>query len=158
MAHFRKQSQIFGDLFFRLSDQAHLPARFSRRSHYATHRFPRKSSVAVVIWHAGQVLAVQHSYIRGLGIPGGVIDAGEMPQVAAVRELKEELGLELDAKDLIPCGNLRNTEVFRIMLTTMPEIHVDNREIVEAFFTEPADLIAKVSRYAEFLQPPTDLS
>jgi hypothetical protein len=72
--------------------------------------------------------------------------------------MKEELGLELDAKDLIPCGNLRNTEVFRIMLTTMPEIHVDNREIVEAFFTEPADLIAKVSRYAEFLQPPTDLS
>ena len=40
----------------------------------------------------------------------------------------------------------------------MPEIHVDNREIIEAFFMDPNELIAKVSRYAEILQPPTDLS
>jgi 8-oxo-dGTP diphosphatase len=158
MAHFRKQSQksreLFLDAVIRLIYRLgfHVVVRLRRLG------FPRKPGVAVVIWHAGQVLAVQHSYIRGLGIPGGAIDAGETPQLAAVREMKEELGFELDIKDLTPCGNLRNTEVFRTVLATMPEIHVDNREIIEAFFMDPNELIAKVSRYAEILQPPTDLS
>ena len=102
MAHFRKQSQksreLFLDAVIRLIYRLgfHVVVRLRRLG------FPRKPGVAVVIWHAGQVLAVQHSYIRGLGIPGGAIDAGETPQLAAVREMKEELGLELDIKDLYP--------------------------------------------------------
>jgi len=158
MVHFRKQSKKSSELI--LDAVIRLIYRTGFHVIVTLRRigFPRKPGVAVVIWHAGQVLAVQHSYIRGLGIPGGAIDAGETPQIAAVREMKEELGLELDVKDLAPCGNLRNTEVFRIVLATMPEIHVDNREIVEAFFVDPDDLVAKVSRYAEILQPPVDLS
>ncbi len=50
--------------------------------------FPRKPGFSVAIWHEGQVLAVQHFYIRGLGIPGGAIAAGETPQIAAIREMK----------------------------------------------------------------------
>ena len=34
--------------------------------------------------------------------PGGKVDAGESPESALVRELKEELGIEVDAQNLTP--------------------------------------------------------
>lgn len=34
--------------------------------------------------------------------PGGKVEPGEVPEAALVRELAEELGIELDAKDLLP--------------------------------------------------------
>jgi 8-oxo-dGTP pyrophosphatase MutT (NUDIX family) len=37
----------------------------------------------------------------GLEIPGGVIDAGESPEHAAVRELREETGYEVDRIELL---------------------------------------------------------
>ncbi len=154
MINFRKQSQSVGE---RLLDAT---IRFIYRSGFPVLvflrriGFPKKPGVAVVIWHNHQVLAVQHSYIRGLGLPGGAIDPGELPKEAAVREMQEELGLDLNAGDLQPCSTLRNTEVYRITLKTLPDIHVDNREIVEAFFMDPEELISRVSRYADILEPP----
>ena len=36
--------------------------------------------------------------------PGGKVEAGENPRMALVREIREELGLTLDAADLLPAG------------------------------------------------------
>jgi 8-oxo-dGTP diphosphatase len=36
--------------------------------------------------------------------PGGKVEAGEAPRMALVRELVEELGVEVDAKDLTQLG------------------------------------------------------
>lgn len=46
---------------------------------------------------AGGVFLVRHSYLPGLHLPGGSVDAGETCREAAVREAGEEGGLELPA-------------------------------------------------------------
>ena len=47
---------------------------------------------------AGKLLIVKPNYKDGWAIPGGTADEGESPKSAAVRETKEEIGL--DAQDL----------------------------------------------------------
>ncbi|GGJ75840.1 hypothetical protein GCM10010123_02210 [Pilimelia anulata] len=55
----------------------------------------RKRMGAGVVFHdaAGRVLIVEPTYKEDWEIPGGAVDADEAPLDAAVREIKEELGL-----------------------------------------------------------------
>lgn len=41
----------------------------------------------------GDLLLVQQTYRTGLGLPGGLLDRGESPEAAVVREIYEETGL-----------------------------------------------------------------
>lgn len=49
----------------------------------------------VALDDAGRVLLVRHSYLPGLHLPGGAVDAGESCRVAVEREAREEAALEL---------------------------------------------------------------
>lgn len=61
----------------------------------------RVSAAGVIIEdEQGRVLAVKANYKSYWSLPGGVIDAGETPLRAAVREVKEEIGLMLDEEQL----------------------------------------------------------
>ncbi len=40
----------------------------------------------------------------GLTFPGGKVEAGESLVLSACREMKEETGLTIEPRDLIPCG------------------------------------------------------
>ncbi len=53
---------------------------------------------AVIIDDSGRVLLLKHRFRpgSGWGIPGGFIEAGEQPEEALRRELREEIDLELD--------------------------------------------------------------
>src|SRR5919112_769505 len=57
---------------------------------------------AVISDEGGRVLLLRHVLRRGSGwgIPGGFLNAGEQPEEAVRRELREETGLELDAVEL----------------------------------------------------------
>lgn len=56
---------------------------------------PRLEGAYVAVWHAGRVLAIRNSYRRRLSLPAGGLARGEVPLDAALRELREEVGLEL---------------------------------------------------------------
>ena len=49
----------------------------------------------------GQLLIVEPVYKSTWEIPGGMVELGETPRGACVRELREELGIELDVGRLL---------------------------------------------------------
>ncbi len=60
-------------------------------------------SVAVVFNAAGDVLLVEHVFHAYLpwGLPGGYLDAREDPDRALARELREELDLAIDVRQIV---------------------------------------------------------
>jgi 8-oxo-dGTP diphosphatase len=78
-----------------------LPARFRRWSMRATHTRFTVTAGAIVFNDAGQVLLLKHRFRAGSGwgLPGGFLESGEHPIDALRRELREEIGFEIqDAK------------------------------------------------------------
>ena len=60
--------------------------------------------VAAIIIDDGKVFATQRGYGEfkgGWEFPGGKIDAGETPEEALVREIKEELDTEVEVNELL---------------------------------------------------------
>ena len=66
-------------------------------------------AAAVVLWDAdGRVLLVKENYgRRRWGLPGGEMAAGESPAAAAIREVAEETGLEVELAHLVAVYFLR---------------------------------------------------
>lgn len=57
-----------------------------------------KSATAAVIWDKGKVLLALRSKDDFWEFPGGKIDPGETPEECIVREIKEELNIEIEVK------------------------------------------------------------
>jgi RimJ/RimL family protein N-acetyltransferase/8-oxo-dGTP pyrophosphatase MutT (NUDIX family) len=64
---------------------------------------PRKRAISQLLIrdHADRVLICQLTYKQDWDLPGGVVEVGESPQLAAAREVREELALDLPAGDLL---------------------------------------------------------
>ena len=70
-------------------------------------KIPTMTVVAAALADAqGRVLLQQRAPGRAMAglweFPGGKVDEGELPEAALVRELREELGIEVAAADLTP--------------------------------------------------------
>ncbi|GGH35104.1 ADP-ribose pyrophosphatase YjhB, NUDIX family [Cribrihabitans marinus] len=71
-------------------------------------RSPRLGALAVIL-DGSRVLLVQRGKPPGLGLwgfPGGHVEWGETVRAAAVRELREETGIEAEAQDVLTCLDL----------------------------------------------------
>jgi RimJ/RimL family protein N-acetyltransferase/8-oxo-dGTP pyrophosphatase MutT (NUDIX family) len=64
---------------------------------------PRKRAISQLLVRDGdeRVLICQLTYKRDWDLPGGVVEVGESPRLAAGREIEEELGLAIEAGDLL---------------------------------------------------------
>ncbi len=58
---------------------------------------PKKRMASGVLFRdaQGRILLVKPAYKEGWGLPGGVVEENESPKAACLREVGEELGLEL---------------------------------------------------------------
>ena len=67
-------------------------------------------SVRIVLFDptSGEFIAVQETDDPDLKLPGGKLKTGEIPKDAALRELAEELGLDVDPESIIHVGDLPN--------------------------------------------------
>jgi 8-oxo-dGTP diphosphatase len=107
-----------------------------RLTHASTH------GALVALWHNGKILLVKNSYVPYWSLPGGYVNAGESAIDAALRELKEEVGLEVPASKLIRAvdleheweGKREHVEIFSLEVDAPPSIAVDHREVVAAHF------------------------
>jgi 8-oxo-dGTP diphosphatase len=109
-------------------------------------RGPRHEGALVAIYVGQALLLLRSSYRAEWNFPGGTVRRGENPEVAARRELSEEIGLL--ANQLLPAGSVCGTfegrrdhvHFFELRLDRPPELQLDNREIVEAQLVVPAEL------------------
>jgi 8-oxo-dGTP diphosphatase len=102
---------------------------------------------ALVAVHVGPaLLLVRSSYRVAWNFPGGSIRHGETPEIAARRELAEEIGLA--GYPLLPAGSASGiwdgrpdrVHFFELRLDRLPELRLDNREIIAARLTTPGEL------------------
>jgi ADP-ribose pyrophosphatase YjhB (NUDIX family) len=108
------------------------------------------------------VLAVHHSYKPGLRLPGGGVGWREDHHKAAVRELREEVGVTLDPAQLrLVASNPRGSyHLYEARVEAMPELVIDRREITEARFVRPTLLyeIGHRNRVGAYLRHARDCS
>ena len=112
-------------------------------------RKPSTHGSLVAIWVNRRILLVKNSYVRYFSLPGGYVKSGESGIQAAIRELREEVGLSVAADDLKPAidelheweGKRERIEIFQLDLGHEPRIEVDNREVVSAAFHEPTEAL-----------------
>jgi len=90
----------------------------------------------------GEVLLQRRGDCNKWGFPGGALELGETPQMAAVREVKEETGLDVEVGELIgvytdtdavcPNGDRYQSVCIAYELTAVGgELYCDNCETLE---------------------------
>jgi ADP-ribose pyrophosphatase YjhB (NUDIX family) len=77
---------------------------------------------AVITDEGGRVLLLNHVFRAGSGwgIPGGFMEKGEQPEEALRRELREEIGLELERAEIAVVRTLRTPRQVEIIFRCRP--------------------------------------
>ena len=106
--------------------------------------------------YEGKILLVRHSYQDKWGLPGGWLNKSESFAQSARRELREELGIDIDNIELLEVQKVPNSQIIDIAIRgTMRsgEIGIRDSEISEfRFFHKdalPADILYTHKPYIE---------
>jgi 8-oxo-dGTP diphosphatase len=109
-------------------------------------RRPQHEGALVAIYVGHALLLVKSSYRAEWNFPGGSVGPGEAPEAAALREMEEELGLPsyplraAGSASGIWEGRRDRVHFFELHLDSLPELRLDNREIVAVQLASPEEL------------------
>jgi 8-oxo-dGTP diphosphatase len=94
-----------------------LPARMRRWSMRATHTRFTVTAGAIIFNDAGHVLLLKHRFRAGSGwgLPGGFLEAGEQPLAALKRELREEIGMEVESAEVFTARSFKNIRQVEVL-------------------------------------------
>lgn len=99
---------------------------------------------AVIVDDDNRVLLLKHVFRTGSGwgIPGGFMNKGEQPEAAIRREVREEIGLELDRLELAFVRTLKQAGQVEIYFRAAPRGASEPRsiEIKSAEWFKPDEL------------------
>ncbi|MFF4104417.1 NUDIX domain-containing protein [Streptomyces sp. NPDC001903] len=107
------------------------------------------SAAAIVRDEQGRVLIVNPVYKERWNLPGGHIEEGELPAAAARREVREEIGLDVEIGDLLVTAWVTRAEGSHVFYVfDGPELSPEQRqaitlqesEIGEIRFCMPEDI------------------
>ncbi|MFH1535783.1 MAG: NUDIX hydrolase, partial [Patescibacteria group bacterium] len=108
----------------------------------------------IVFNNKGQVLVTQHSQNKHWSFPKGLIDSGQTPEEAALREVKEEGGVKAEIIDKIGYSkyiySLNGEKIFKVVtyflmkyISGDPKDH--DWEVEEAGWYEPEDALKQLT-------------
>jgi 8-oxo-dGTP diphosphatase len=94
-----------------------LPPRVRRWSMRVTHARFTVTAGALIFNDAGEVLLLKHRFRAGSGwgLPGGFLEAGEQPLEALKRELREEIGLELEEVEVFAARSFKRPRQVEVL-------------------------------------------
>lgn len=102
----------------------------------------------VVLWCGSDCLMVFNRYRRAWELPGGMLDAGESPREAAVRELWEESGQRADVLDFAGVAKIRVAPDDRLEFLAIyrgrvdsPEPFAPNDEMSDGVWWDPSEAL-----------------
>lgn len=82
-------------------DENNNPTHMTDRDYIKNLPKKRMASGVILLNKAGEILLVKPGYKDHWSVPGGVIDKDESPRDAALREVKEEVNLDLKSMRLL---------------------------------------------------------
>ena len=107
---------------------------------------PHTRGVFIAVWHNRELLVIRNSYRRWYALPAGGVRRGETPAHAALRELREEVGIAAEPEALHFAGDISTTfefkrdrcSFFEVEFDARPDFCVDGREVIWADFLTPS--------------------
>lgn len=113
-------------------------------------RRPETTGALVAVWCRGRILLVKNSYRSQLTLPGGYVKAREDRRTTAARELREEVGIQVQPKRLVHAyhgthlfEHRRDTlDIYELEVDQEPKVRVDDREVVAAEFHSPDEALS----------------